>query len=90
MKLKLDIENIKPGLGKNRTGAEITLGDSERPRCMVPFSYYITDVPAFEEAHKVKLDSLRFKSVEIECTQMQGMDRGIGIKLEGNLSLPTK
>jgi hypothetical protein len=90
MILLLEIETIKAGLGKNRTGAEITLADAQRPRCCVPFSYYITDVPAFEDAHKVKLDNLKFKPVQIECTQMQGMERGIGIKLEGAISLPSK
>ncbi len=87
MLLNLEIEAIKLGLGKSKSGAELTLADAARPRCLVPFSYYIGDVAAFEEAHKVKLTDLRFKAVTIGCTAMASSVMGNAIKLEGEFQL---
>lgn len=78
---------MKLGLGKNKTGAEITLADSSRPQCLVPFSYYIGDVPAFEERVRAKLTDLRYKKVLCACTSMAPATMGTGIKLEGELQL---
>jgi hypothetical protein len=85
MLLTLEIEDIKLGLGKQKTGAEITLSDTERPRCLVPFSYYITDVPAFEARFGCKLTDLKFKPVAVAVTQMGAAQMGAGIKLQGDL-----
>jgi hypothetical protein len=90
MKLQLEVESIKSPLGKTGKGAELTLADTARPRCLIPFSYYISDVAAFEEAHKRKLADLNFKPVEIGVTSMEGANMGAGIKLNGEISFPAK
>lgn len=87
MKLQFEIQEIKTSLGKNRVGAQLTLADASRPQCLVPFSYYVTDINAFNEAKKCNLESMRFKTVEVAVTQMAGDAVRGEIKLSGELSL---
>lgn len=87
MVLSLEIENIKSHLGKTRTGAELTLSDTQRPRCLVPFSFYISDVPAWEQANGKVLADLKFQPVRVAVTEMAAAQMGAGIKLQGEMAL---
>ncbi|MEO5917019.1 MAG: hypothetical protein ABIS50_22510 [Luteolibacter sp.] len=84
---QFEIQALKLGLGKNKTGAEITLADNARPQCLVPFSYYIGDVPAFEAKNGKVLADLKFKLVTIGITSMSASTVGNSIKLEGDFAL---
>lgn len=84
---KFEIQAMKLGLGKSKTGAELTLADASKPQCLVPFSYYIGDVPAFEQKNGKTLADLRFKTVIVGVTSMSASSIGNSIKLEGDLAL---
>ena len=83
MILKMSVEAIKSGLGKNKTGAEITLADDGRPRCLIPFSMYVADVPAWEQKHGRKIEDMKFKPCLVAVTEMAPATVGAGIKLQG-------
>ncbi|RYD62661.1 MAG: hypothetical protein EOP83_14010 [Verrucomicrobiaceae bacterium] len=83
MILKMSVEAIKQGLGKNKTGAEMTLADEVRPRCLQPFSVYVPDVPAWEQTHGRKITDMVGKPCLIAVSEMQAANVGIGIKLQG-------
>lgn len=83
MILKMSVEALKLGLGKNKTGAEITLADEGRPRCLVPFSMYVPDVPAWEQQHGRQLADMKFKPCLCAVTEMSPAQMGAGIKLQG-------
>lgn len=87
MILTLEIQALKLGLGAKKSGAELTLADTAKPQCLCPFSYYVSDVSAFEEHHKVKLADMRFKNVVVGVTCMSAPSMGNAIKLEGELQL---
>lgn len=83
MILRMSVEALKLGLGKNKTGAEITLADDGRPRCLVPFSVYVADVPAWEQQHGRQLADMKFKPCLVAVTEMAPATVGAGIKLHG-------
>lgn len=87
MILPMTINGIKSGLGAKKTGAELTLADASQPQCLVPFSYYLGDVAAFEDANKCKLLDMNYKKVNVLVTSMEKANVGITIKLQGELQL---
>lgn len=87
MILEMEVQLIKSSLGKTKNGAELTLADTSRPQCLVPFSFYVSDVEAFESANKLKITELRFKRVNVLCAAMESSSIGNGIKLVGELAL---
>jgi hypothetical protein len=86
MILELEVQSIKKGLGQKRTGAEITLSDEARPKCLVPFSFYIGDADAWEQANGCKLDDIKFQPVRVLVTEMAAANMGAGIKLQGEMA----
>jgi len=86
MILKMSVEAIKLGLGKSNAGAELTLADEVRPRCLIPFSYYLGNVQQWEEKHGVKLADMKGKDVMVIPTEMSPATVGVGIKLQGELA----
>lgn len=86
MILKMSVEAIKLGLGKTNAGAELTLADEVRPRCLIPFSFYVGNVPQWEEKHGVKLADMRGRDVLVIPTEMGPATVGVGIKLQGEIA----
>ncbi len=87
MTLRLEVELVTHRQGKNKPAAILTLSDAEKPRCLVPFGFYVGDVPALEERLKCKLGDLTGRQVDVICVEMRSAMVGNGIDLTGELTL---
>ena len=77
----------KGGIGKNSTGAELTLQDTSAVPTLQPFSIYVFDEIKEKARIGMELTDLIGKEINVNIVEMVPAQRGAGLQITGDFNL---